>query len=90
MNSFDALQRLVMHHKVAEDTLLKHSFGLEFVKSIILNEAKTVELSDTLKPLETCLLKKKFWGFIYCIESPSLILFFCETEIHVDGNLDSS
>ena len=51
------LQRLVKHHKVAEDTLLNHSFGVEFVRSTILHKAKTVELLDTLKPLESCLSK---------------------------------
>ena len=50
------LERLVMHHKVAEGTLLNHSFGVEFVRSN-LHKAKTVELLDTLKPLESCLSK---------------------------------
>ena len=51
------LQRLVKHHKVAEGTLLNHSFGVEFVRSTILHKAKTVELLDTLKPLKSCLSK---------------------------------
>ena len=57
------LQRLVMQNKVAEGSMLNHSFGVEFVRSSILYEAKTVELLDTWKPLESCLsrymLKKK-------------------------------
>ena len=41
------LERLVMHHKVAEGTLLNHSFGVDFVRSPILHKAKTVEHLDT-------------------------------------------
>ena len=37
--------------------MLNHSFGVEFVRSTILHNAKTVELLDTLKPLESCLSK---------------------------------
>ena len=51
------LQRVVKQHKVAEDTLLNHSVGVEFVRSTILHKAKSVELLDTLKPLESCLSK---------------------------------
>ena len=40
-------QRLVMHHKVAEGTLLNHSFGVEFVRSTFLHKAMIVEILDT-------------------------------------------
>ena len=50
-----ALQSLVLHHKVSDDIMLKHSFGVEFVVSSIEIKTKTDTLISTLTPLSLCI-----------------------------------
>ena len=50
-----ALQALVKHHSVSPDTLLKHSFSVDFVFFKINQKSKTDECLCSLQPLVTCL-----------------------------------
>jgi DNA polymerase III epsilon subunit-like protein len=50
-----ALQALVIHHQIANETMLKHSFDTSFVVKSIETKNRTDDTLSTLSPLSECI-----------------------------------